>query len=233
MRKIEVLRDLQAVDTARDQAQTRLAQIRHQWGRREQLDAALAVEQEAAAKLRHWETEQQDLELEIGKMRTKLKADTDKLYSGRGSPRELQDLSHEVDQDNRLVSDREDHLLAVFDEVDAAQKSAQEATARRDEIEAAYKREQERLAAGRREVEAEIARLTAQREQIAAQGDAVSLRQYESLRRSKGGQAVVAVQQRTCQGCRITLPSSEEQKARTSDDLVTCNSCGRILYAVG
>src|SRR5262249_43931597 len=117
MRKIEVLRELQAVDTARDQAQTRLAQIRPQRGRREQLGAALGVEQEAAAKLRHWETEQQDLELEIGKMRTKLKADTDKLYSGRGSPRELQDLSHEVDQDTRLVSDREDHLLAVFDEV--------------------------------------------------------------------------------------------------------------------
>ena len=143
MRKIEVLRDLQAVDTARDQASARLAQIRHQWGRREQLDAALAAEQEAIATLRHWETEQQDLELEIGKMRAKLKSDTDKLYSGRGSPRELQDLSHEVDQDARQVSDREDRLLAVFDEVDAAQKTAQQATARREEIETAWKREQE------------------------------------------------------------------------------------------
>jgi uncharacterized protein len=233
MRKIEVLRDLQTVDTARDQAQTRLAQIRHQWGRREQLDAALAAEQEAIGTLRHWETEQQDLELEIGKMRAKLKSDTDKLYSGRGSPRELQDLSHEVDQDARQVSDREDRLLAMFDEVDAAQKAAQQATARRAELETAYQREQERLAEARREVEAEIARLTAQRDEIAAQGDAVTLRQYESLRRSKGGIAVVAVQQRTCQGCRITLPSSEEQKARTSNDVVTCNSCGRMLYAVG
>jgi predicted nucleic acid-binding Zn-ribbon protein len=233
MRKVEVLRELQTVDTARDQAQTRLAQIRHQWGRREPLDAAIAVEQEATSTLRHWETEQQDLELEVGKMRAKLKADTDKLYSGRGSPRELQDLSHEVDQDARQVSDREDRLLAVFDEVDAAQKTAQQATARREEIETAWKREQERLAQGRRELEAEIARLTAQRDQIAAQSDPVGLRQYESLRRSKGGLAVVAVQQRTCQACRITLPSSEEQKARTSNDLVTCNSCGRILYAVG
>ena len=44
---------------------------------------------------------------------------------------------------------------------------------------------------------------------------------------------MVPIVQRTCQGCRIALPSTEEQKARTSDNLVTCSSCGRILYAGG
>ena len=54
---------------------------------------------------------------------------------------------------------------------------------------------------------------------------------YDGLRRTRGGLAVAEVAQRTCQGCRISLPVNEEIRARTSPDLVFCQSCGRILHA--
>jgi uncharacterized protein len=232
MRKVDPLRELQAVDTAIDQARARLARIASQWGRREALDAAGTRRDAALVALRHQQGEQKDLELEIDKMRGKLKADSDKLYSGRvHSPRELDDLSKEVEQDRRQVSTREDRLLEVFDLVSAAEAAAREAEDAYQQTETAWKRDQEQMAAERKQVETEGQRLTAQRQQIVAHTDPASLRLYESLRRSKGGLAVVAIQQRTCQGCRIALPSSEEQKARTSTDLVLCSSCGRILYA--
>jgi predicted nucleic acid-binding Zn-ribbon protein len=41
----------------------------------------------------------------------------------------------------------------------------------------------------------------------------------------------VVVEQRACKGCRINLSSSEVQRARSSSDLVFCQSCGRILFA--
>jgi predicted nucleic acid-binding Zn-ribbon protein len=131
------------------------------------------------------------------------------------------------------VSSLEDRLLALLDDVEAAEAAAAAAEAAHAEIEATWKRQQAELAESRRALEAESTRLNARRTEVAAQSDAASLRTYDGLRRTRGGLAVVPVQQRTCQGCRITLPSSEEQKARLSNDLVTCNSCGRILYAGG
>ena len=232
MRKVDPLRELQAVDTALDQARARLARIKAQFGRREALDAAKAAHDAAQAALRERQSAQLDLELEIEKMRAKVKTDSEKLYSGRiHNPRELQDMTHEVEQDRRLVSDREDRLLAIFEQVEAAEAAARHAEDAYQRAEATWKREQEEMTAQGRQIEAEGTRLTARRAEIAAQADPASLRLYDSLRRSKGGLAVVAVQQRTCQGCRIALPSSEEQKARTSAELVLCNSCGRILYA--
>ena len=225
MRKIEVLRELQAVDTALDQARERLHRIAARWGHREEVDAAAAARDAALAELHHRQADQRDLELEIEKLRAKIKANNDKMYGGRVSnPRELTDLSHEVEQDQRLVSDREDRLLVVFDEVAAAEAAYEQA-------EAQWKEEQARMAADKRALDAEGAQLMARRRELLSQVDAASLRLYDSLRRSRGGLAVVPIVQRTCQGCRIALPSTEEQKARTSNDLVTCSSCGRILSA--
>ena len=48
---------------------------------------------------------------------------------GGDRPRELDDLSKEVDQDRRQVSEREDRLLEVFEQVEAAQAAADQATA--------------------------------------------------------------------------------------------------------
>jgi predicted nucleic acid-binding Zn-ribbon protein len=232
MRKVDPLRELQAVDTALDQARARLARISAQYGRREALDALAAERDCAQAALRERQGAQLDLELEIEKLRTKLKADSDKLYSGRvHNPRELDDLSKEVEQDRRLVSEREDRLLELFDQVEAAESAARRADEGYQQAEQRWQRDQDEMVAQRRQIEAEGNQLTGRRNQLAAQADAVSLRLYDSLRRSKGGLAVVAVQQRTCQGCRIALPSSEEQKARANTELVLCSSCGRILYA--
>ena len=234
MRKVEVLRDLQAVDSALDQARERLHRMAARWGRREEVNAAAAARDSTLTELHHRQGDQHDLELQIEQLRAKIKQNNDKMYGGRVSnPRELSDLSHEVEQDLRLVSEREDRLLGVFDDVAAAETAATTARAAYDEAEARFKSDQIQIAADKRVVDAEIARLTARREELVALSDAASLRLYESLRRSKGGLAVVPVTQRTCMGCRIALPSGDEQRARSSEDLVTCRNCGRILFAGG
>jgi predicted nucleic acid-binding Zn-ribbon protein len=232
MRKVEVLRDLQAVDTALDQTRTRLQRIAARWGHREEVDAAAAARDAALAELHHRQADQRDLELEIEKLRGKIKMNNDKMYGGRvTNPRELTDLSHEVEQDQRLVSEREDRLLTVFDEVAAAEAKARAAQEHHDRVAADWKRDQAQMMNEKRALDAEGNQLLARRQALVPQADPAALRLYDSLRRSRGGIAVVPIVQRTCQGCRIALPSSDEQKARLSDDLVSCSSCGRILFA--
>ena len=52
------------------------------------------------------------------------------------------------------------------------------------------------------------------------------LRAYERAQR-RYGRAVVAVRDRVCQGCFITLPTSA---VASPDSLSVCESCGRILF---
>ncbi len=75
-----------------------------------------------------------------------------------------------------------------------------------------------------------LQRLTGERARVATLVSPQDQATYESLRRQKGGTAVAVVSQRTCQACRVGLTPSQEQRARLGAEIVTCNSCGRILY---
>jgi uncharacterized protein len=55
---------------------------------------------------------------------------------------------------------------------------------------------------------------------------------YNRLRRARAGRAVAKVERGTCQGCRITLPTTVFQRARSGLKIVQCTSCERILYVV-
>jgi uncharacterized protein len=71
-----------------------------------------------------------------------------------------------------------------------------------------------------------------ERENVRAEIDAATLRSYDRLRTRHEGQALAEVRQRTCQGCRVSLIAALEQRLRHGETLVTCQSCGRILYLV-
>ena len=58
--------------------------------------------------------------------------------------------------------------------------------------------------------------------------DAVSMDTYRELRKRKGT-AVARIEKGICLGCRITLPNSDLQQAKSGQP-VKCSSCGRILY---
>ena len=89
---------------------------------------------------------------------------------------------------------------------------------------------QTRITGQARDIEATIASAEAQRTQKASEIDAPTRATYDTLRRQKGGVAVASVLQRTCQACRVGLTPAIEQRARAGQDLITCQSCGRILY---
>lgn len=87
------------------------------------------------------------------------------------------------------------------------------------------------------ELKETIGRLTAEREIIAGQKtklvatlEAAALKQYESLRRAKGGLAVAKVVRGLCQGCRMSLPTQQQQSVKGGRRTVLCSTCGRILF---
>ena len=82
-----------------------------------------------------------------------------------------------------------------------------------------------------RALEADLQIARAERESLARDIPRDLLAQYDRLLKGRGGLAVALVgQSRICGGCRVTLTPQRFQEVRQSSQILTCESCGRILY---
>ena len=61
--------------------------------------------------------------------------------------------------------------------------------------------------------------------------DASILHRYKVLRKSKGS-GVVSVKNYICSGCNMLVPTYLGEKLKAKDEIVFCESCGRILYFI-
>jgi predicted nucleic acid-binding Zn-ribbon protein len=230
-RRSEQLLALQRVDRQIDDLRRRLEQIAAAVADELKERAAEYANRQAEAALQARQREQRELELELAAIESRIREFEQKLYSGRGSPRELQALQREIEHDRARRAEIEERVLA-------AMEAAEQALAERERVRAATERvlsevaeERRRLAAEREQHTAQLERLEAERRRLAGGLDAPALALYDRLRqRLPDGIAVAEVVQNRCEGCRTALPSAEIQRARRSEAAVQCSVCGRILH---
>lgn len=232
MGKARQLYELQEVDLEIDQKSRTLDQVKSQLGGDDDLVAARAALDEARKRLTDLEHKQRISEWETDDLATKTAREEKRLYEGSlKNPRELMTLQQEVDLLREQRREREEHLLAIMIEVDTAEREVGARTSELEGMERKWQEDQQRLAAERTELEADLAALEEKRRVALQQIDPTSVKLYERLRQAKQGRAVAKVEQGRCQGCRISLPISDQQGARMGHELVTCSNCGRILCA--
>lgn len=232
MRPSDHLAQLQQVDGELDRIAARLDDIRMELADRSAIEAVQKELAAVTAVRTRAEADQRDLDLEVEQFRAKLKTIEGKLYGGRvSSPKELTDLTHEADQTRRQISQREDRLLEMFDATDTVHRDQDRAAAMLATLQDERTRREQALATEINDLSARRSDLKAERETTRAVLTPEHVRQYDRLRTSKGGLAVVEIRQRICQGCRVALTTTEEHRARSGENLITCSSCGRILHA--
>jgi predicted nucleic acid-binding Zn-ribbon protein len=115
--------------------------------------------------------------------------------------------------------------MSQVEEIEAKVKTTTEELER---LKREWEQSQETLGQKKSEGETVLAKLRRDRSGLAQQINSEALNTYERIKLTKG-QAVVKVERGKCQGCHITVPTSQWQKARAGD-LIQCNSCSRILY---
>lgn len=223
------LYQLQEIDLEIADEEGKLAQVAGRLGKNEVVVAAQEKLDAEKEKLEEWQRQQRSLEGEIDDLAGKIKGVDEQLYSGRiNNPKELSSLQHEVE----LLKAKRDQLetkdLELMEQVESVETSAAALKQELQEITLAWQREQEQLRQEKAALESSLSDLKQQRQALAAETDAQVLALYDKLRKNKGW-AVARVEQGICRGCRISLPSSELQQAR-SGALVQCGSCSRILY---
>jgi len=178
-----------------------------------------------------WRTTLLDRELETGSVSEKLRADEERLYSGRiRNPRELSDLQDETEYLKRRKADLEDSQLEAMISFEEATTQLAIANEELVVIEAAWKAENADLHHEYDTLKQELAQLLAQRKRIVAHVPEADMSEYDSLRRLRKGVAVVAVQQATCTVCNVAIPQRDVERAAQEDVLYYCSGCDRILY---
>jgi len=230
MSAVSDLLALQETDLALDKALARLSEIEAALGESDELTDARRVLDENAATLREARGRQKDAEQAVEDARTKAADVEKKLYSGVvKNPKELQDLQLDLKSLKDQLGRKEDELLGILEAAEAADAENAAAQETLDTILAAWGSNQDQMRAEKAEIEPEVARLRGIRDSQAVDVDRRLISLYDLLRDRRGGQAVARVERGMCQGCRITLPVSVLQRARTGVGYVQCVSCERIL----
>lgn len=229
------LLDLQALDSALDRLAHRRKTLPEiaEMARLEGLVDALRDDLVRA------ETEVADLardtkkfEDEIETVRTRKARDEERLSSGAiTSPKQLQELEHEVATLIRRQSDLEDGELEVMERAEVAQATLDELTTARAEhlgkrAEAETARDQAFV-----DIDAEIEKLTGERSAMAVTFPADLLALYEKIRAGQGGVGAGAIGRGQCSGCRLDLMGNEKAAIRAAapDEVLRHEECGRIM----
>lgn len=223
------LYQLQEIDQDIEFEEQTLSQKVSQLGERQVLDNAqskLASEQQRLDELKH---QQHDAEWEVDDILSKIAAAEEQLYSGKiTNPKELSSLQHEVNTLKTKSDQFENKALEIIDQVEAAEKSVAASTGELKKLEEEWHRQQHQLSDEIEQLKSKISDLKQKRQQLSDEIESQAVELYEKIRKQKR-QPVAKVEQGICRGCRISLPASEVQRAR-SGATVQCSSCGRILF---
>ena len=221
---------LQEIDIALDRDMARLAEIEDGLQESEELVQTRQLHEEKAQVVEELRTRQKELEWAVDEVRAHASQVEAKLYDGSvRNPKELSDLQADLLSLQGQTRKREDTLLSLLVELDDAESEMKQADTAYAETHARWQAAQEELRTEKNRIEPEIQQLQVRRSDRSGAIDGAALGLYKLLRERRGGQAVAKVERGMCQGCRITLPMSILQKARTALELVQCVSCERVL----
>lgn len=189
-------------------------------------EAKFACQKEQLADARK---RQKSAEWELENIQEKITKLHSKLYNGATkNPKELVNLEHEGRSLKSKISGQEDELLELMGQVEELEAEVKTSTEELKQLKQEWQQRQGALKQRKNEIEPEIVELSQARGALVQQIDLEALGLYERIRLAKE-QAIAKVVQGRCQGCHITLPTSQWQKARAGE-LMQCNSCNRILY---
>ncbi|GAA3495929.1 C4-type zinc ribbon domain-containing protein [Streptomyces prasinosporus] len=168
----------------------------------------------------------------MDQVRQRAARDQKRLDSGAvSSPRDLENLQHEIASLAKRQGDLEDVVLEVMERRESAQERVAELTDRVASVQAKIDDATARRDAALEEIDGETASVTKEREVVAGSVPADLLKLYDKLRGQQGGIGAAKLYARTCQGCRQELAITELNEIRRAapDTVVRCENCRRIL----
>jgi predicted nucleic acid-binding Zn-ribbon protein len=224
------LHALQEVDTAIAHTERDFRALDTGAVEKAELDSAEAAHTEAAEELRRAERDRLDAELELKSVEEKKRDHEGKLYSGKvTNGKELDAMQHEVEALGRRRAHLDGLILERMERGDEQARAVADLSATLERARAAYSVKAEAYAGRARRLRADMAGLQRMRAERVVDVAPPLLKRYEAIRAAKHGVGLAAIADGRCGACRTSLPKNTVIGVRETDNLITCESCGRLL----
>ena len=165
---------------------------------------------------------------------TRLRSQEARLYSGSiKNPKELSQVQEEVEHLKLRRKQQEDGVIDAMLAAEEAESAVQARSSELEGVSEAWQRFKDGLVEEKETLMGQAKVLQVKRQRAITELPWTDLQVYERLRRTKAGLAVAEVRAGLCAGCHVAVPAHVLRLARSSDDLVTCPTCARIIFPVG
>jgi predicted nucleic acid-binding Zn-ribbon protein len=190
-------------------------------GTKAQLDKAQTAVKADEASRRKYDTNINDLRGKISKYRDQsLDVKTNEQYKA---------LLHEIQFAEQEITANEDKILELMVNADARDKEVKAAQAELKAETAEIEKEKEQARQRTAEDEKLLAEAKSKRDQLRGGVREDLLRQYERVSKFRGS-GIAEVFNHKCMGCQVILRPQIYNDVRSGKDVVSCDSCQRILY---
>ena len=195
-----------------------------------QLEASIAALAALKHKAQHLEMDRKRLELDAGTRQESISRLKTQQYETRKND-EFRAMGNEIERYEKEIRLIEDQELELMDQAEKlkVELSAEEkkALGSRESI----ARQMADLEEKGKTLESRLKELTIERSELAGKIDEDILVRFERLFASKGDAAIVALDHEVCTGCHMKLTTQTAHRVRNGKEIVSCEQCGRILYA--
>jgi len=187
------------------------------------------------------ETEKNDIkhelsrsEVDVEQVVSRIERDQKRLEAGQGTPKELEQLQHELVSLEKRRSELEEVELEVMMRIDGLDSRINALASERDALEkeiASLRVEKEQAIS---EIESMMKKTEQDRSELASSVEPELLALYEKVRGSADGIGAARLHNGQCEGCHLALNAAEvtRLKALPDDEVVRCEECRRILIRV-
>ncbi len=187
------------------------------------------------------ETEKSDIKHELSKSEvdveqvvSRIERDEKRLASGQGTPKELEQLQHELGSLAKRRAELEEIELEVMVRIEALDQRIASLSNERDSLhEEVIKLSKEKDVALEEINRAKNATIS-ERSVLASEIENDLLGLYEKIRSSADGIGAARLHAGQCQGCNLTINAADLSKINSlpDDDVVRCEECRRILVRI-
>jgi predicted nucleic acid-binding Zn-ribbon protein len=195
-----------------------------------QLAASAASVEALKQKGRQVEIDRKKLELDVGTRAESIARLKTQQYQTRKND-EFQAMGHEIERYENEIRKIEDEELDLMEQADKLKAELGADEKRAAVAKESISRQMTDLEAKSKTLESRLADLAKERAELAGKIDEDLLGRFERLFASKGDAVIVPLEHEVCTGCHMKVTTATAVRARAGKENVSCEKCGRIVYA--
>ena len=173
-------------------------------------------------------------EVDVETVTDRIKKDEARLASGNATPKELEQLQHEIVSLKKRQEELEEIELEIMIRSDAASARSNTLTTDLTSLQTLKDEITGRLQTATGEISKLIADNNSARAAVASKIEKPLLDLYEKIRTNGGGVGAAALVGDKCNGCNLAINAVEMEriKSLSKDELLRCEECRRILVRI-